>query len=222
MILGLDTATAASVAAVSDGAGATHEARHDPAPGERPGHAERLLALAEQALGAAGAGWEDVERIAVGLGPGGFTGLRIGIATARGLAQTHATELAGVSTLHALALPHVGHRVLAVIDARRGEAFAAGWDEHGERLLAPVALGPAELAATAGRLGAALAVGDGALRFREQLESAGLAVPGDADSAHRVAGAAICRLGAAAPPAERDALLPDYVRAPDAKPPSRP
>ena len=57
------------------------EVRDDPAPGARPAHAGRLLAAAEEALAAAGVAWEQVDRLAVGVGPGSFTGLRIGIAT---------------------------------------------------------------------------------------------------------------------------------------------
>ena len=86
IVLGLDTATPSTVAGVLVG-DAAFEARDDPAPGARPAHASRLLGAAEEALTLAGVGWDDVERIAVGVGPGSFTGLRIGIATARALAQ---------------------------------------------------------------------------------------------------------------------------------------
>jgi tRNA threonylcarbamoyladenosine biosynthesis protein TsaB len=109
--------------------------------------------------------------------------------------------------------------VAAVIDARRGEVFAAAWRD-GERVLAPVALAPAALAArlTPGTL----AVGDGAVRFREELERAGAAVPPDGSPAHRVSALEVCRLGARGAPADRDTLLPDYRREPDAKPPRLP
>jgi tRNA threonylcarbamoyladenosine biosynthesis protein TsaB len=183
VILGLDTATPSTAVAVWAPAGPAVERRDDPEPGQRPGHAGRVLVLVEEALKAAGAGWDDIERIAVGVGPGGFTGLRLGIATARGLAQARDLPLVGVSSLEALAAPHKGsdplvaraHKgsdplvVAAVIDARRGEVFAAAWRD-GERVLAPVALAPAALAA---RLApGTLAVGDGAVRFREELERA--------------------------------------------------
>jgi tRNA threonylcarbamoyladenosine biosynthesis protein TsaB len=220
VILGLDTATAATAVALWEADGAQVERRDDPPPGQRPGHAGRLLVLVEEVLGDTGAGWEGVERIAVGVGPGGFTGLRLGIATARALAQARDLPLVGVSSLEALAsnVPPAG-TVVAVIDARRGEVFAAAWRD-GERVLEPVAIAPADLAA--GLAGPALAVGDGAVRFREELERAGAGVPPDGSPAHRVSALAVCRLGAAREPDARDALLPDYRREPDAKPPRIP
>jgi tRNA threonylcarbamoyladenosine biosynthesis protein TsaB len=227
VILGLDTSTAATAAAVWAPGGPELEARDDPEPGARPQHAGRLLALVEEALEGAGAGWDDVERIAVGVGPGGFTGLRHGIATARALAQGRGLPLAGVSSLEALARgaePEAGgHPVLAVIDARRGEVFAAAW-QGAERLLEPVAIDPGELAASlaAGRLARPLAAGDGAIRFREQLERAGAAVPEDRSPAHRVSALQVCRLGAAGEGTDRDRLVPDYRREPDARPKPRP
>jgi tRNA threonylcarbamoyladenosine biosynthesis protein TsaB len=223
VILGLDTATGSTAVAVLLDDGRVFEARDDPSPGERPQHAARVLELAEEVLGRAGATWTDVTRLAVGLGPGGFTGLRIGIATARGLAQANGIPLAGVSTLDALAAPHRGASVLAVLDARRGEAFTAGYSPDGSRLLAPAALAPEALAGAVASLpGPVRAVGDGAIRFRAHLEGAGAAVPPDEDPVHRVSAVQVCRLGADAPPTDRDALLPEYVREPDAKPPARP
>jgi tRNA threonylcarbamoyladenosine biosynthesis protein TsaB len=224
VILGLDTATAATAAAVWAPDGPAVEARDDPAPGDRPRHATRLLGLVEEALERAGAGWEDIERIAVGVGPGGFTGLRHGIATARALAQARGLPLAGVSSLEALARgarQETGEdrAVLAVIDARRGEVFAAAWRGE-EQLLEPLAIAPGDLAArlAAGPLAAPLAAGDGAVRFREQLERAGAVVPADRSPAHRVSALQVCRLGSAGDVAGLDAVVPDYRRAPDAVP----
>jgi putative nucleotidyltransferase with HDIG domain len=95
------------------------------------------------------------------------------------------------------------------------DAFAAAWRD-GELLLEPVAIAPGELAE---RLHAgALGVGDGAVRFREQLERAGAAVPADRSAAHRVSALYVCRLGAEGGEADRDALVPDYRREPDASP----
>lgn len=212
MILGLDTSTPSTSAAVL-GEGRESEARDDPPPGGRPRHSERLLALIEEVV----ADWRTVERIAVGLGPGGFTGLRIGIATARALSQSLDVDVVGVSSLRALAAGAAGRAaggpVLAVIDARRGEAFAAAYDAAGATVIEPAALAPDALAGVAG---GHLAVGDGAIRFRAQLEAAGAVVPPDEDPVHRVSAVEVCRLAAGATAADRDGLVPDYVRAPDA------
>jgi tRNA threonylcarbamoyladenosine biosynthesis protein TsaB len=224
ILLGLDTATPATAVALLDEArpDAAIERRHEPAPGARPGHAEQLLALAAELLGEAGLTFAEVDRIAVGLGPGTFTGLRIGVATARALAQSTGAELIGVSTLRALAAAAeheapAGSGVLAVIDARRGEAFAAGWRD-GAPVLAPAALAPQRLARCVVEEGGGwLAVGDGALRFRPDLEGAGCSVPPDGSPQHGVSARAICRLALGAPKgAARDLVVPDYLRPPDA------
>jgi tRNA threonylcarbamoyladenosine biosynthesis protein TsaB len=228
IVLGFDTATPATAVALLDSAapGDVRERRHEPAGGERPGHAAQLLALAHELLAEAGIGFGDVDRVAVGLGPGTFTGLRIGVATARALSQSAGAELVGVSTLEALAAAAApeappGAGVLAVIDARRGEVFAAGWRD-GEELLAAVALPPDVLSQ---RLRAAgepwLAVGDGALRFRSDLEDAGCLVAPDRSPLHGVAAAMICRLALGARQATaRDLVVPDYLRPPDAARPT--
>lgn len=220
-LLAFDTATAATAVAVERRDGAVFEARHDPAPGERPGHATRLLGLVEEALAAAGVELSQVRRVAVGTGPGSYTGLRIGVATARGLAQAHGAQLVGVSSLRTLAegaARSAGRAAcLAVLDARRGEAFAAAWRD-GEELLAPAAVSPSELQRAAGKLPRpVLAVGEGALRFRQDIEPAGATIPPDDDPIHRLSAAPMCRLAGAAEPAAREAVLPAYLRLPDAE-----
>ena len=224
IVLGLDTATPSTVAGVlvNDG---VYEVRDDPAPGARPAHAARLLAAAEEALAVAGVGWEDVDRLAVGLGPGSFTGLRIGIASARAVAQARGLPVVGVSSLEALARGADGPLVLAAIDARRGEMFATLRKGSGGRALigvegfAPVALTPDALAERLRAMPAApLCVGDGAVRFRVPLEAAGALVPPDADGVHRLRAEHVCRLGAEGSLTDRDALLPHYLREPDAVP----
>jgi tRNA threonylcarbamoyladenosine biosynthesis protein TsaB len=218
VILGLDTATPATVVAVLPDDGEPVELRHKPGPGERPGHATQLLALARRALDAVEADFADVRRIGVGVGPGTFTGLRIGVATARALAQATGAQLAAVSTLEALSVAARTERaVLAVLDARRGEAYVAAF-RAGERLLAPIAVTPEGLAALADPGHAPwLAVGDGAVRFRDRLEPAA-EVPADASPLHGASALAVCRLAREAHPVDRDALLPEYVRLPDAVP----
>jgi tRNA threonylcarbamoyladenosine biosynthesis protein TsaB len=217
IVVGLDTATPATSAAVLRADGSSTEARHDPPPGSRGAHASRLLPLLAAAMHEAGVAWEDVDRLAVGAGPGGFTGLRIGIATARALAQARGLPVVPASSLRALALPHRGP-VLAAIDARRGEVFAAAWDREA-LLLAPAAWPPDALARALADLPTSLlAVGDGSVRFRAELEGAGAVVPADASPAHRLSAVAICTLGAVGEPVDRNTLAPDYLREPDATP----
>jgi tRNA threonylcarbamoyladenosine biosynthesis protein TsaB len=200
IVLAFDTATADTVVGLT-GAGEPVELRHEPAAGERPGHAEQLLPLCRAALEQAGVDWPQVDRIGVGVGPGTFTGLRIGVATGRALAQSAGSEVAAVSTLRALASNLEGS--FPVIDARRGEAFVL---VDG----APRTARPEELAGlAAGRT----AIGDGALLYADRLEN----VATD-PAVHHLRGAALCALAAEAEPIGRDELLPDYVREPDAKP----
>ncbi|HWI74168.1 MAG TPA: tRNA (adenosine(37)-N6)-threonylcarbamoyltransferase complex dimerization subunit type 1 TsaB [Baekduia sp.] len=221
MILALDTATPATVVGVASPDGALlAQRRHDPAPGERPGHTPQLLPLANAALIEAGVAWRDVTRIGAGVGPGTFTGIRIGVATARALAQGLDAETVAISTLRALSLgvPDTGN-VLAILDARRGEAFLAAYDPSGAEILPPAAWRPERLA-NVPRLapGPWQAAGDGAVRFRQELEAVGVTVAPDDAETHRVAAGPLCRLAAEAPPVPRDALVPEYVRAPDAAP----
>lgn len=224
MILALDTATPATVVGVAAPDGTLlAQRRHDPAPGERPGHTQQLLPLAHAALTEAGGAWSDVARIGAGVGPGTFTGIRIGVATARALAHGLGAETVAIGTLHALAL---GARagggqgnVLAILDARRGEAFVAAYDSSGAQVLAPAAWRPEELARVPALApGPWRAAGDGAVRFRAELEATGVAVAADDADLHKVSAAPLCRIAAEAPTVSRDALLPEYVRAPDAVP----
>ena len=220
-VLGFDTATPDTVVALAIDGGEPAELRHTPGPGERPGHAARLLPLAGALLDRAGLRFGDLARIGVGVGPGTFTGLRIGVATARALAQGSGAEVSAVSTLAALA-EATGHDgpVLAVLDARRGEAFAAAY-AHGVELIAPVAVRPEALAglvlARPEPPESWLAAGDGAIAFRDQLEPAAVTVPADGNPCHRVSAVAICRLASSSVPVARDALVPEYVRLPDAE-----
>jgi tRNA threonylcarbamoyladenosine biosynthesis protein TsaB len=221
IVLGFDTATSATAVGLRLADGSTVQAHDDPAPGEHPGHATRLLAMAAALLAEAGIGWGALQRIAVGVGPGTFTGLRVGVATARGLAQSLAVELVGVSSLRALA-EAAGEEgdepLLVAIDARRGEVFAAAY-AAGAELMSSRALAPADLAGVpAGADDHWRAVGDGAVRYREHLEQAGMTVPVDSSPLHRVSGAAICELGARmVTVAGIEAILPDYLRRPDAE-----
>lgn len=219
IVLGLDTATSATAAALIGSSAGPLELRDDPPAGAHPGHATRLLAMIDELLGEARMEYAAVERIAVGTGPGTFTGLRVGVATARALAQSLGCELASVSSLRALARGALGAPLLAVIDARRGEVFVTAHSAGGEELAAPRVLAPgaiAEMLATAG-LGTARAIGDGAVRYRAELEAAGAEVPPDDSPLHLVRAAAVCELGAAATAIPWEQAVPDYLRRPDAE-----
>jgi tRNA threonylcarbamoyladenosine biosynthesis protein TsaB len=237
-ILAFDTATPATAVALAGEGAVVFTARHDPRPGERPGHATRLLPLIAKVFECARAGWEDVDRLAVGVGPGTFTGLRIGIATARALAQARDTPLVGVSTLQALALagaraslsrtgedslPAELDAALAVVDARRGEVFAACWrigeaQDFDSALILPHALAPEALAELMAPLGPrALALGNGAIAFREVLERTGSFIPEDDSPLHRVSAAHHCLLAGRLPATNPDEVRPEYLRAPDAE-----
>jgi tRNA threonylcarbamoyladenosine biosynthesis protein TsaB len=214
-LLAWDTATAATAVAFGD-----VELRHDPAPGERPGHTRELLPLVVRALAEAGAEWGDVTGIAVGLGPGSFTGLRIGISTANALAQARSLPLTGVSSLRALAAGAGSGAgiVAAAVDARRGEVFLAVWRGEDE-LVAPLALPPGELAALLAALpGRPVALGDGALRYRAAFEAAGADVPGDDAPGHLVRAREVARLARGRSAAPGNAVRPEYIRSPDAVP----
>jgi tRNA threonylcarbamoyladenosine biosynthesis protein TsaB len=162
-----------------------------------------------------------VELIAVGLGPGSFTGLRIGIATARGLAASLGLPARGVGSLDALARGIAeagapGER-LAVLDGYRGEVFAALYGAGGARLWEPFVCRPEELADRLAGLEAPPSVaGPGAVRFRAQLTVDGIRIPDDSDPVHRVAARDVCAL-AAAMGGEAEPPEPIYLRPPDAE-----
>jgi tRNA threonylcarbamoyladenosine biosynthesis protein TsaB len=198
-----------------------------PSPEGRPLHSTKLLSEVEAAAAAVG-GWGEVDLIAVGLGPGSFTGLRIALATARGLGASLGLPLAGVCTLDAIgrgmveadapAGAAVGGERLAVLDARRGEVFAALYGDAGERLWEPLVCSPEELGERVAELPAPpWAAGSGALRFPQELTRRGVEIPGDADPVHRVAARQICALAAAVGDGDAGPLAPIYMRPPDAE-----
>jgi tRNA threonylcarbamoyladenosine biosynthesis protein TsaB len=194
VILAFDTATdVATVALVREGE----------VLGERRSRAARILLDVEELLAEAGLGPDDVEGIAVGTGPGGYTGLRMGLVTARTLAFSLGVGVAGVSTLDALAAGTPG--AVPVLDARRGEVFT-GVNGSG-----PAVLAPDELPVEAGRA----YVGDGAVRYREAIEAHGGVVPPDESDAHVPWARHHAALAGAFGPAEE--AEPLYLRVPDAE-----
>ncbi len=193
MILAFDTATdVATSALVRDGE----------VLGERTSRAVRILDDIDALLETAGLTRDDVARIAVGTGPGSYTGLRMGLITARTLAFALGVPVAGVSTLAALSAGTRG--AVPVIDGRRSEVFTLVAGQ-------PRVLRPVELKVEAG----AVHVGDGGVRYREVLERAGGEVPPDDSPAHvpwaRHHAALATGFGAA------DTVEPIYLRLPDAE-----
>ncbi len=218
-ILGFDTSTPATSACLLRADGVAFEVV--PEPGELlgpPRHARDLLPRVADVMERAGVAFGDLGAVAVGVGPGTFTGLRIGVATARGLAHAHGLELRPVSSLAALAEGIDAPLRLALIDARRGELFGALHNGDGERWDEFVAE-PQAVAERAREAGInPVAAGDGSVRFRQVLEAAGVRVAPDESDSHAVRALHVCRLAAAARPVPPEAVLPNYLRAPDAIP----
>jgi tRNA threonylcarbamoyladenosine biosynthesis protein TsaB len=227
-LLGFDTSTAATAVCLLRTDGEAFEHLPDPAAlTAPPAHAGELMPAVAEVLKRAGVGYAELEAIAVGVGPGTFTGLRIGVATARGLALAHGCDLRPVSSLAALAAgiaaadagaAPADAPVPPVIDARRGELFAA-LQAGGERLWEPLVATPEGLAERVREAGIApRAAGDGSVRFREVLEAAGVQVEPDGSPVHVVRALHVCRLAAALPGVAPTAVLPEYLRVPDAQP----
>jgi tRNA threonylcarbamoyladenosine biosynthesis protein TsaB len=222
-IAGLDTATDDVSVAVTRDSEVVAE-RLVPRPeGGHPRHSEALLVELESAVGESG-GWEAVDELAVGIGPGSFTGLRVGLASARAIAQALGKLIVPVGTLAALGLgigdggDAIGRQRLAVLDARRGQVFAAMFGPDGEERWGPFVASPEELGdRLRGLSETVLAAGSGALRFRRELEAAGAEVLRTADSAHRVWARHVCRLAEGGAPSPPEAIQPIYLRPPDAQ-----
>jgi tRNA threonylcarbamoyladenosine biosynthesis protein TsaB len=192
LTLAFDTATAVATSALADG---------DEILGERVSRAQTLLEDVDALFRQAGAHPSELDRLAVGLGPGSFTGVRIGLAVARGLGLSLGVPGAGVSTLAALAAGAPG--AMPVVDAKRREVFTL---LEGE----PRVLAPQQLPLEEG----AVCVGDGALRYRSLLEERGAIVPPDDDERHLPR--ARFHAALAGEPGPVDELEPLYLRVPDA------
>ncbi|WP_293381825.1 tRNA (adenosine(37)-N6)-threonylcarbamoyltransferase complex dimerization subunit type 1 TsaB [Phenylobacterium sp.] len=208
MILGLDTCLSSCSVAVLDGDRVLASAREVMARG----HQERLAPMARDVMAEAGIAFERLERIAVTVGPGSFTGLRVGVAFAKGLALALDTSTVGIGTLEALAAEGEG-LVFPAVDARRGQLYLQAF-EDGRALMAPDALTAEVAAARIAELsqGRPFAlVGSGAALLADFAPGARVIEAEGAD-ARQVARLAA---GRASGP-----LKPLYLRAPDAKLPA--
>lgn len=193
LILAFDTATdVATSALVRDGE----------VIGERSSRPVRVLEDAQALIAEAGLEPDAVDAIAVGTGPGSYTGLRIGLVTARALSLSLGAPVAGVSTLAALAAG--SSEAVPVIDGKRGEVFTL---EDG----VPVVHKPENLAVEKGRT----YVGDGAVLYRAELEARGAEIPGDDDPRHIPWARHTAALAKDFGPA--DGAEPIYLRVPDAE-----
>ncbi len=217
LVVGFDTATSDTAACAWRDGEPLHESLLGLTASGSPRHATSLLTEVERAADVAG-GWAGVDLIAVGLGPGSFTGLRIGIATAQGLAASLGLPTRGVCTLDAIARGMAGEgERLVVQDARRGEVFAALYDGRGGYVWEPFVDRPEQLEERVASLPAPPpAAGSGAVRFRQELARHGVSVAADTDPVHRVAARHICAVAAVAG-AEAESLEPIYLRPPDAE-----
>jgi tRNA threonylcarbamoyladenosine biosynthesis protein TsaB len=216
-LLVIDTAFERCSAAVYDGRTDRLLAVAEPEIGK--GHAERLMAVIDGVLGEAGLAYGDLDRIGVTVGPGSFTGIRVGVAAARGLALALDVPAVGVDTLAALAAPEhgKGRAILATLDAKRGEIYAALYGVGGEALVDPRALAPADLPAMLENLeaGTSIAlVGTAALIALAALPGHDAHILGSVSRIDMRALALLASRAADAPP------RPLYLRGADAKPPS--
>jgi tRNA threonylcarbamoyladenosine biosynthesis protein TsaB len=174
------------------------------------GHQERLAPMAQAVMAAAGLDFASLERVGVTVGPGSFTGLRVGVAFAKGLAAALSIPAVGVGALEALAAEADG-LVVAAIDARRDQVYLQAF-EAGRSLMAPDALPAATALARVAELGGGRAltlVGSGAPLLADVVPSAVVLTPEGCDARQ------VARIAASKPPTP---LRPLYLRAPDAKP----
>jgi tRNA threonylcarbamoyladenosine biosynthesis protein TsaB len=237
ILLAIETATDLVGAALLRTDGGVAERSH---VGGRA-HAELLAPAIEEVCALSGCALAEVDQVAVDVGPGLFTGLRVGVATAKALGQALSVGVVGVSSLDVLAAGAVeadpggrSARVMAVVDARRGEVFAAAYgfgpgtddpDPAAVRTERRAALSPDELVAWCDALaadGPVLVVGDGARRYVELLGprpglDLGLAESVGAPSPTVLARLAARRLAAGASPSAPGDVVPDYRRAADAR-----
>ncbi|WP_291864054.1 tRNA (adenosine(37)-N6)-threonylcarbamoyltransferase complex dimerization subunit type 1 TsaB [Bradyrhizobium sp.] len=217
LILAIDTSLDACAAAVLDTDAGELLARESQAM--KRGHAEALMPLIARVMKASGIAFASLDRIAVTNGPGSFTGLRVGLSAARGIALAANKPVVGLTTLTAYAAPVVAqngeHPIVSAIDARHDHVYFQVTSGDGSSLLRP-RVAPVEEALGAGRFGAPHLVGNAARILADRW-------PADAPPPFRVDAQPapdiswVAWLGAAVSPEDAPAR-PYYLRAPDAKP----
>ena len=188
-------------------------------------HAETLMGMIGEVLGEAGLDWPGVDAIAVTRGPGSFTGVRVGVAAARGFALALDRPLIAATTLDVMArqaagelkLPEQGFAV--TVDARRGEVYFALYDAAGRPLCEATALPPDEAARRMRDGGVAVAVGSGAELVRAAGGEEGGALPDALLPGLQPDAAVLAGMAFELAPLETP-LRPLYLRPPDAKPQS--
>jgi tRNA threonylcarbamoyladenosine biosynthesis protein TsaB len=217
LILAIDTALDACAAAVLDTDAAKIIAQESQ-PMKR-GHAEALMPLIARVMKTSGIAFTSLDRIAVTTGPGSFTGLRVGLSAARGIALAAAKPAVGLTTLTAYAAAFVGansaHPVLSAIDARHDHVYFQMVSGDGGLLIKPK-LAPISEALEASRLSAPHLVGNAAKILADRWPSDAPA-PARVDQQPAPDISWVAWLGAAVTP-ETAPAKPYYLRAPDAKP----
>ena len=215
-VLAIDTALAACSAAVLDtefGGVVASESL----PMIR-GHAEALMPMLQRVMDKAGMTFSDIDRVAVTTGPGSFTGLRVGIAAARGIALAADKPAVGLSTLSVYAAPHIAaddrFQVVAAIDARHAHVYLQVFSPGGRTLTTP-RLAPLRDAVQAAAAAASCIVGSAAQAVAAALSETDASAPVDARAAPDIAW--VARVGAVVPE-DQSPLKPQYLRAPDAQP----
>lgn len=221
LILAIDTALDACSAAVLDTGASKIIAQESQAM--KRGHAEALMPLIARVMKASGIAFTALDRIAVTTGPGSFTGLRVGLSAARGIALAAGKPVVGLTTLTAFAAPVVAengeHPIISVIDARHDHVYFQVVSGDGSPLIKPK-VAPIDEALEASRLGAPLLVGNAAGILADRWP-AHAAPPFKVDPQPAPDISWVAWVGAAVSP-ETAPARPYYLRAPDAKPPKNP
>jgi tRNA threonylcarbamoyladenosine biosynthesis protein TsaB len=221
LILAIDTALDACAAAVLD-TSASKIIAQESQPMKR-GHAEALMPLLARVMKASGVAFAALDRITATTGPGSFTGLRVGLSAARGIALAAGKPVVGVTTLTAYAAPIVsedrGHPVISAIDARHDHVYYQVLGGDGNSLVKP-SVAPIAEALDASRFGSPFLVGNAAQILADRWP-AEAPPPFQIDRQPAPDITWVAWMGAAVDP-ERAPARPYYLRAPDAKPPKDP